>query len=311
MDLLLTMNVFRRVVELRSFSATARDLRLSNAAVSKYVALLEERLRVRLLHRTTRRVTPTAPGEAYYRRCIQILEDVTEAEEVISQPGATPRGLLRVNVPLSFGQMHVVPLIPEILHRWPELKLELALNDRFVDLVEEGVDIAIRIADTLPDSASLVAQRLARTRRVLCASPRYLRTHGTPRAPADLARFNCIDYTLSRTRGHWSFAGADGPVQVPVKGNLEASNSLAIRDAVLGDVGISLLPLFYVQPWLRRKQLRELLPDYSQPNLFVTAVYARQRHLSAKLRAVVELLRERFGRAPWAVADSLSPGARR
>ena len=310
MDLLLNMNVFRRVVELRSFSATARDLRLSNAAVSKYVALLEERLRVRLLHRTTRRVTPTPLGEAYYQRCIRILEDLTETEQAISQSGATPRGLLRMNVPLSFGQMHFVPLLPEILHRWPELKLEVALNDRFVDLVEEGVDIAIRIADTLPDSASLVAQRLARTRRVLCAAPRYLRKHGTPRVPADLARFNCIDYTLSRTRGHWSFAGVDGPVQVPVKGNLEASNSLAIRDAVLGGVGISLLPLFYVQPWLRRKQLRELLPAHSQPNLFVTAVYSRQRHLSAKLRAVVEFLRERFARAPWAVADSPS-GAHR
>ena len=294
------MNVFRRVLELRSFSAAARDLRLSNAAVSKHVASLEERLRVRLLHRTTRRVAATPAGDVYYQRCTRLLDDLVEAEQSISSSGSTPHGLLRVNAPVSFGVMHVAPLLPAFLQRWPDIKVELTFDDRFIDLVEEGVDVAIRVGYSLPDSATLVAQRLARTRHVLCATPRFLRAHGAPACPADLARFNCIGYSQSRTRGEWQFIAPDGPVRVPIKGNLEMNNSIAIREAVLGGVGIALLPLFYVEPWLRKKRLREVLAPYNPANLFVNAVYPGQRHLSARLRVFIDFLKSRLATASWA-----------
>ena len=299
MDLILTMNVFRRVLELRSFSAAARDLRLSNAAVSKHVASLEDRLRVRLLHRTTRRVAATPAGDAYYQRCTRLLDDLVEAEQSISSAGSTPHGLLRVNAPVSFGIMHIAPLLPAFLRRWPDIKVQLTFDDRFIDLVEEGVDVAIRVGYSLPDSATLVAQRLARTRHVLCATPGFLRAHGAPASPADLARFNCIGYSHSRTPGEWQLSGPDGPVRVPIKGNLEMNNSIAIREAVLGGLGIALLPLFYVQPWLRKKRLRELLAPYNPANLLVNAVYPGQRHPSARLRVFIDFLKARFGAASW------------
>jgi DNA-binding transcriptional LysR family regulator len=300
-DLLLAMQVFRRVVELRGFSAAARDLRMSNAAVSKQIAALEERLRTRLLHRTTRRVSPTAAGTAYYERCLRILEDVDEAERALAQAGAAPTGTLRVNAPATFGTLHLSPLVPEMLARWPELTLDLSFSDRFVDLVEEGVDVVVRIASELPDSATLIAQRLARVRVVLCAAPSYLAKHGTPRRPADLVKHECVVYSLGRSPGEWTLTARDGTAEVVrVTGRLVAGNSLVIRDAVVAGAGITLLPRFYIVDELRRGTLRPVLESHAPPPVYVHAVYPRARHLSQKVRLFAELLRERFAKAPWA-----------
>lgn len=300
MDVLHAMRVFRRVVELNGFSAAARDQRLSNAAVSKIVAALEERLRAKLLNRTTRRQSLTPEGTAYYERCVGILDDVDETERSLSKNATAPSGLLRVNAPMSFGLLHVAPLAPVLLARWPALSLDLSFTDRFVDLVQEAVDVVVRIATELPDSASLTAQRLACARRVLCASPRYLRKHGTPKSPVDLARHECIVYSEARPPREWPLDGPGGPIRVNARGRLVLNNSLAIRDAVLAGAGISLLPSFYVEPHLRRGELRAVLTDYVPKPLFVHAVYARSKHLSPKVRAWVDLLRERFKKAEWA-----------
>ncbi len=305
------MQVFRRVVELGGFSAAARAERLSNAAVSKQIAALEDRLRTRLLNRTTRRVSPTAAGAAYYERCVRILDDVADAERALSQAAAAPHGTLRVNAPMSFGLLHLAPLLPELLARFPALQVDLALTDRFVDLVEEGVDVVVRIATELPDSATLVAQKLAAARHVVCAAPSYLRRRGTPKAPADLARHDCVVYSLGQHPGDWTFDGPGGPERVRVAGRLVVNNSLAIRDALLAGVGLSLIPSFYVDAELRAGRLRAVLTKHEARPLFVYAVYQRGRHLSPKVRSFVEHLRERFAQADWATGSPAGRGAPR
>jgi DNA-binding transcriptional LysR family regulator len=300
MDLLLSMQVFRRVAELQSFSAAARDLRLSNAAISKHVAALEDRLRAKLILRTTRRMSLTAEGAAYYERCARILDDLGEAERSLAGAAAAPMGALRVNAPMSFGLLHVAPLVPEMLTRWPDVRLELGLTDRFVDVVEEGVDVVVRISAELPDSATLLVQRLARARQVVCASPAYLKKHGEPRAPEDLCGHDCIVYSLGRAPGAWDFEGPDGPARVSVQGRLVVNNSVVVRDVALAGHGIARLPQFYVGRELRSGRLRVVLAGYELPPLFVCAVYQRARHLSPKVRVFVDLLRERFAAADWA-----------
>ncbi|WP_437514918.1 LysR family transcriptional regulator [Sorangium sp. So ce1099] len=301
MDLLQAMQVFRRVVELRGFSAAARDRGLSNAAVSKQVAALEERLRTRLLNRTTRSVSLTSAGAAYYERCVRILDELEETEQSLSGAAAEATGTLRVNAPTGFGVMHLSPLLPDFLRRFPGLDVEISFTDRFVDVVEEGVDVVIRITSALPDSATLTAQRLARARHVVCASPGYLRKHGAPKTLDDLAGHDCIVYTQARPRGEWQFVGPDGPRAVHVSGRLVVNNSLVVREALLGGLGLALLPSFYVEPELRSGKLRAVLTSYEPRALFVHAVHQRSRYLSPKVRALVDYLRERFAEAEWAV----------
>lgn len=306
MDLLFVMQIFRRVVELQSFSAAARDLRLSNAAVSKQVAALEDRLRTKLIHRTTRRMSLTTAGAAYYERCTRILDDVEETEREMSSSDE-PRGRLRVNAPMSFGLLHVAPLLPKLLARFSELSLDIDFTDRFVDVVEEGVDVAVRIAAELPDSATLAVRTIARAQHVVCASPAYLRRHGVPKTPAELAAHRCIVYSSSRVSGAWEFTGPGGPMRVPIDGPLRINNSLVIRDAVLAGVGLARLPSFYVGPELSQKRLRVVLADYATPPLSICAVYQRSKHVSPKVRAFVEFLRRHLANASWALRER--PGA--
>lgn len=301
MDLIRAMRLFRRVVELRQFSAAARELQLSNASVSKEVAALEEHLRTRLLHRTTRRITLTTAGAGYYERCVRILDEIDAAERDLSQPAATPTGTLRVNAPMAFGLLHVSPLLPEMLARWPGLNLDVSFTDRFVDVVAEGADLVIRIAAELPDSASLIAQKLARARLVLCAAPAYLEGHDAPRTPEELSTHPCLVYSLGRAPGVWSFHGPDGAARVEVRGRMRADSSLVIREAALRGVGLALLPSFYVGEELARGRLVPLLADYEPPTVIVHAVYPRSRHLASRVRVVVEFLRERFARSDWAI----------
>jgi DNA-binding transcriptional LysR family regulator len=304
MGLFFAMRIYRRVAELESFSAAARDLRLSNAAVSKHIAALEERLQTKLINRTTRRMSLTTDGAAYYERCARILDDVDDTERSLSRASSAPRGRLRVSAPMSFGLMHLGPLLPEVLAQWPELSLDVDFTDRFVDLVEDGVDLAIRITSELPDSATLTVRRLARAQRVVCASPAYLRERGIPEAPEDLARHHCLDYGMSRTPGAWDFVGPGGPLRVQVEGRLRVSNSLVMRDALLAGVGLGRLPSFYVAEELKRKRLRAVLTEFAPAPLSISAVYPRAKHLAPKVRVFVDFLRERFGAAPWALGGT-------
>jgi DNA-binding transcriptional LysR family regulator len=303
MDVLVAMQVFRRVVEAQSFTRAARSLRLSNAAVSKHVGALEERLNAKLIQRTTRRMSLTTAGAAYYERCARILDDLEETEQALSGAAAKPHGLLRVNAPMSFSLLHLSPLVPELLERWPALELDMSFTDQFVDVVEEGVDVVIRIASTLPDSATLVVQRLAGARQVLVASPSYLQKHGEPKTLADIAKHACIVYSLSRSPGAWDFKQGGAPARVPVNARLRFNNSLAVRDAALAGLGLAVLPSFYVDAELRKRRLRALLCDAELAPLHIYAAYQRPKQLSAKVRVFAEFLRERFGQAPWSARE--------
>jgi DNA-binding transcriptional LysR family regulator len=303
MDRVLTLTVFRRVAELHSFSAAARGLGLSNAAVSKHVAALEDRLRARLLHRTTRRVSLTPAGAAYLERCSRILDELDELDQQAGGATTTLRGTLRVNAPLSFGLLHLSPLLPKLAERWPDLTVDLTLTDQLVDLVAEGVDVIVRVTRELADSSTLVAHKLATVGYSICGSPAYFRAHGVPRTPADLAAHNCIVYGSPE----WTLTRRERTARVTVHGNLRINNSLAIRDAVVAGCGIGLLPRFYVEDLLRAKRLRSVLEEYQATPAHVYVLYARQRHLSAKIRGFVEFLRAELATATWAQRGK-SPG---
>ncbi|WP_373046913.1 LysR family transcriptional regulator [Vulgatibacter sp.] len=301
MDLFHAMLAYRRVVELQSFSAAAADLRLTPAAVSKQIAALEERLHCKLLHRTTRRLAMTPEGEAYYARCVQILDDVEEAERELAPDAGVPRGKLRVNGPAAFGALHLSPLVPAMLERWPQLELEISLTDRFIDLVAEGVDVAVRIAPVLPDSASLVAQRLASSEVVFCASPAYLRRRGVPSTAADVADHDCVRYSGSLDQRGWQFTGPEGEALVRASGRLVVDSGLLLRDALLGSAGLGLLPSFYVAEELADGRLVRVLRDHEAPPVHVHAVYLRSKHTSPRVRHFVQLLRAHFSAASWAL----------
>lgn len=308
MDRITTLTVFRRVAELASFSAAARELRLSNAAVSKHVAYLEEHLRTRLLQRTTRRVSLTPAGSAYLARCARILDDLEELDQAAMQSSTVVKGTLRVNGPAAFGLMYLSPAIPGLLAKWPELAVDLSLTDRFVDLIEEGVDVVVRIAQTLPDSATLIAQRLVTCDQVVFATPTYLRKHGTPRSPGDLAKHACLIYGMRPPV--WELEVAGELVGVPVNGRLRVDNSLALRDAALAHAGLAMLPAFYVHDLLASGRVRAVLADAARHPIRIHAVYPRQRHLATKIRVFIEHLRAYLVRQPWAQTDDTRPRPR-
>jgi DNA-binding transcriptional LysR family regulator len=305
MDRLQWMTVFRRVAELQSFSAAARELRLSNAAVSKHIAQLEDRLQTRLLHRTTRSVSLTADGAAYLARCVRILDDLDELDQSVGKTAGAPKGMLRVNAPSAFGLLHITPLVPGLLAAWPALTLDLSLTDRFVDLVEEGVDVVVRIATELPDSATLIAQRLVSCTQHVCATPAYLARRGTPRSPADLAEHDCISYGLRAPQ--WTFLAGGKPLHVPIAGRLRVDNSIAIRDACLADAGLAMLPSFYLDAAIREGRLRVVLPRVATQRIWIHAVYPRQRHLSTKVRVFIDHIRAGLAVAPWAIRRGSEP----
>ena len=296
MDNLTGMAVFARVVDARSFTAAAAALGLSKSAVSKQVARLEDRLGARLLNRTTRRLSLTEVGAAFYERCARILAEVEDAELAVGRLQDAPRGTLRINAPMSFGQLHLAPAVADFLNGHPGLAIDLTLNDRIVDLVEEGYDVAIRIS-RLADS-SLIARRLVPSRRVVCGSPAYFERHGVPRHPADLRRHNCLLYSYLPTAEEWQFIGPDGPAAVRVSGTLRANNGDALEAAMLAGLGVALQPTFIAGRDLQAGRLVAVMPDYVDDSASVYAVYPHSRHLSAKVRAFIDFLAARFCPAP-------------
>lgn len=298
MDRFSGMQIFVGIVEAGSITAAAERLSLAKSAVSRGLAELEAHLGVSLIQRTTRRLNLTDSGRAYYERCIGILADVAEADSAVSRSHGALKGRLKVALPLSFGLLHLAPLIQSFMTQHPDIRFELDFNDRQIDLMQEGFDLAVRIA-TLADS-SLIARRLAPVRHVVAASPAYLARRGTPRAAAELAQHDCLAYSNVSDPGLWHFRGPDGqPGQVRVPVRLAASSGeFLLRAAVAGE-GLVMLPTFYVHDAFRAQQLVPLLTDYRWPELAAYAVYPPTRHLSTRARAFVDFLAEHLAGEPY------------
>jgi DNA-binding transcriptional LysR family regulator len=304
---LAAMEVFVRVVEARGFSGAARRLDVSTSVVSKCVSRMERSLGVRLLNRTTRSVSLTEIGAAFYARCAHIVAAAEEAEAMATGMQAEPRGTLKVNVPVSFGVLHVVPALDALLEACPDLRIDMTLNDRDARLAEEGYDVSVVIARE-PQS-SHVARKLAPIRQRLCATPAYLRRHGTPRTPHDLAQHNCIVYSRLGPARTWQFEGLEGASSVEVDGTVRLDNENAVRQAVLASVGIALLPTYIIGGDLQRNALRALLPEYRAPETSLFATYLPNRYLAAKVRVFVDYLVARFGVQPYWDAPAQEPAA--
>ncbi|SEN15937.1 DNA-binding transcriptional regulator, LysR family [Luteibacter sp. UNCMF331Sha3.1] len=304
------MGAFMRVVQTGSFAAAARSFGLSPSAISKIVARLEGRLGTRLIVRTTRTLQLTPEGETYYERALRVLADIDEAERLVAHGGAaTPSGKLRVNASVSFGVRRIVPLVPAFLAAYPDVQLDLSLNDNMVDLVEDRADVAIRVG-TLPDSG-LKARRICEARFVAFASPAYLERHGMPETPADLARHNCLTFNLGRSFHEWPFldpaTGQSSPV--PVRGNFQVNNGETMRRMALEGLGIARLATYHVDRDIEAGLLVPVLEPYNAGNLQVIhAVFVGHEHLATRVRAFVDFIAERIPRKElWQPGAGLRP----
>ncbi len=299
MDRLRAFEVFVAVVAKNGFARAGAALSTSPANVTRYIGELESVLGTRLINRHSRKLSLTESGEALYQRARAILEDVAEAEAVTTAATLQPRGRLRINAPLSFGVLHLAPLWPKFTRRYPEVELEIALIDRVVDIVEEGFDLAVRISRT--GSTAHVARKLASSRNIVCAAPAYLRKHGRPKTPAELASHACVGYTYAATADEWNFtddAGQDHAVNVSCV--MHTNNGDTARAAALAGLGIIWQPTFLIGEDLRAGRLVPLLPGYRMPDIDVLAVYPTRRYLSAKVRVMIDFLASAFhGVPPW------------
>ncbi|MBV6448306.1 LysR family transcriptional regulator [Nitrosomonas sp.] len=298
MDRFENMNAFVRVVEAGSISAAADRMDVAKSVVSRRLKELEEHLGVELFHRTTRQMNLTDSGRAFYQQSVRILADILEAEHATSQFHGALKGNLKVAVPLSFGLMHLGPAITAFLQTHPDIEFELDFNDRQVDLLAEGFDLAIRIA-SLPDS-SLIARRLAPIQAVMCASPAYLDHMGTPQAPEELIQHRCLVYNLISNSDNWNVYDATGQLlKTRIIPYLKASNGEFLRDAAVDGLGIVLLPAFIVYREIERGALMPVLTGYHYTQLAAYAIYPQTRHLSQRVRAFVDFLSQRFEGMPY------------
>ena len=292
------MTAFVRAVDSGGFSAAAREIGLTPSALSKLVTRLEDRLGARLLHRTTRRLQLTAEGEAFYARARPILIALDEAEAEVTQAGASPRGLLRLHCGYAFGMHQLAPAIPRFLERHPQVELDIAITDQLPGAMAEGVDLSIRIGPL--DESSMVARRICNLERVICASPDYLKRHGTPRTPDDLQQHNCLWITSLPALRRWPFDTDDGIRVVNISGNVVANNAETVLQLGVAGVGIVRLADVIVGEAVRSGQLVPLLTDwYHVEPVPLFATYPSGRNLSPKVRAMVDFLVEEFGGAPW------------
>ncbi len=298
MDKAAEMMIFARAVEEGSFSAAARDLDLTPSAVSKQIRRLEDRLGVRLFNRTTRRISLTEAGQAYYERCARIIQEIEEAEEAVTSLNENPRGTLRVAATVAFGRVEVLPRINEFLERYPEINVEFELTDRHVDLVDEGIDVAIQWREQM-DDPSLIARKLCVNRRIICAAPSYLERHGTPRSPEELLEHNCLTLSELELFNDWEFEDEVGGRRVlHVSGNFRANTADAVYEAVLSGAGLARLSTWLVVPDIRAGRLVPVLPEYPHENSAFYVLYPHRRHLSRKVRTFVDFLVEVFTPVP-------------
>jgi DNA-binding transcriptional LysR family regulator len=296
MDKFTSLRAFVKVVELGSFSEAGRQLRMSRSAISKYVGDLEQDLGVQLLNRTTRQASPTENGQAYFERALAILAELDAADHAVAQLQATPRGLLRVNAPMSFGTLQLGPAIADFMALYPELKIQLVLSDEQVDPVQGGYDVTLRIADL--ESSSLIARKIVAIDRAICASPSYLAQHGGPKHPNDLRRHALLTYGFLLTGNQWKLTGKDGEHWIQPQWTLCANNAEVLRDAAAKGRGIALIPVFIAKDALEKGTLRVVLEDFRAPPLALYAIYPPTRHLSVKVRLFIDFLVERFVSSP-------------
>lgn len=288
---------FAAVVEEESFTDAADALDVSKSHVSNQIADLEERLGVRLLHRTTRSVDPTPEGEAYYDRVRTILDELDEADRALRQTQTEPMGTLRLTVPVSLGTKYLGPLLGEFLNEHDRLSAEVDLLDRKADLVEEGYDLAIRVG-ALEDSSLIVRNITDLAWGLVCASPDYLENHGVPEHPEELEDRNCLVYSYLPTEGYWNFTGPE-ECSVPISGSVEANNGTLLADVAASGTGIVMAPAFLVAEHLRNGRLRRILPEWEVASGAVWALYPHRRHLSAKVRTFINFLQKHLDPPPW------------
>jgi DNA-binding transcriptional LysR family regulator len=292
MDKFVEMQIFTAVVDAGSFVKAAEALGSSKAGVSRHIGELETRLGVRLLHRTTRRLSLTEEGQVFLARCRELLASLSEAEAEVTSHSLAAAGMLRINAPVTFGIRHLAPLWGEFRAHYPNVQLDVTLSDRRVDLVEDGYDVAIRIA-TLPDS-TLVSKRLASTRPVLCASPGYLNAHPAIAALSDLSTHAVIAYRYFASGDEWQFDGPQGRVSVRTMPWMHTNNGDTCRAAALAHQGVILQPTFLIGDDLAAGTLVEILPAFRSMELGVYAIYPTRKHVSLKVRALVDFLAHHF-----------------
>ena len=296
MDKLAAMNALVKVVASGSYAEAARRLGLTRSSVSKAVMELEQSLGARLLDRTTRRVTPTEAGLAYYERCLAILAQVEETEAQVSRLHDEPKGTLRVNAPMSFGTLYLGNAIADLMIRYSDLKVELTLTDRLIDPLEEGADVTVRIGT--PTDSSLIARRIAPARIVLVASPDYIEKHGEPETPGDLVEHRCLSYGHTTSLQRWHLTENGESVSVSIASCMSSNNGDVLREAAVKGIGIAILPTFIVGNDIAAGRLKLVLPNNRPPDLTIHALYAPNRYLAAKTRVFIDFLVDCFGKKP-------------
>jgi DNA-binding transcriptional LysR family regulator len=292
MNLILSMSVFRRVAETENFSEVAREMNISQSTVSKHVAALETHLEIKLLNRSTRQLSLTDVGKQYYDSCVHIIDEIIETESILRNQQSLPTGTLRINTPVTFGELCIVPELWEFLANYPDLKIDLIMDDHYVDLVKNGVDMAIRVGP-LSDS-SLIARKIGDSPRVTVASPEYLADNAEPDTLQDLKMHNCIVYSLLTTRNEWHFIGPQGKEVIRVDGRLNVNNPRSIRQAVLAGQGIAVTPIWLMRDYIKSGQVKVILNKYVPTPLDIHAVYPERRFVPVKVRYFIDFIREKF-----------------
>ena len=304
MDLLAAFRVFIRIAETGSFSSVAREIGATQPAVSRQVAALETHLGARLFQRTTRSLTLTEDGRGLLSHARLVVEAVEETEAAVGRRRSTPSGLVRLGCPGVFGKIYVAPRLNRLLDHYPELSIDLSMTDTVVDMVQEGLDLSIRVGEVM--DASLVARRIGSTTAIAVASESYLVQHGEPMHPSELANHECIIFTRVPTPDTWNFVGADGPLSVPAHGRLRSNGIEAVIEAAVAGVGIALVPTWMMNAEAMAQRLRPILLDWRPPPRPISVVYPSRRFLAPRTRAVIDFLVDEFKSDPM-----ISPGGRR
>jgi len=285
------------VVQTGSFTAAAEQLNTSKSVISKYITRLEDRLGVKLLARTTRRLTLTEIGRTFYEGARQALDAIDNAEEAVSFLQGEPRGTIKINAPLSFGALHIAPALEEFIYSYPEMQVDLRFEDRQIDMIKDGFDLTVRITSQL--EGNLNARRIAPCHHALVAAPSYLAKHGTPKEPEDLSTHNVVTYQYQQSPWEWGFTAAKSkPRRIAVSGSVQMNNSLAIREAVLAGVGISRMPTFVVGDDIKAGRLIQLLPKYALLELSIYLVFPGRHHMAPKIRAFIDYMVKRMEGTP-------------
>lgn len=290
MNLVLSMSVFRRVAETECFSEAARELGLSQPTVSKHISALEEHLKVKLLNRSTRQLSLTEIGRQYYVQCTHILDEISATETTIRDHQSIPSGTLRINMPVTFGEVELIPHLWKFQSQYPELKLDLIMVDHYIDLVKEGVDCAIRVGP-LSDS-SLIARKIGSFQRITVATPKYLAEHGEPNSLNDLKAHNCIVFTLLTRGNDWQFNGPNGPESIRIHGGLNVNNPRVMRDAVLEHIGIAVIPTWLIDDHLKKGEVKAILSKHTPKPMEIHVLYPQRQFVPAKVRCFIEYFQQ-------------------